>query len=81
MLPINVSTASEKSKTMYKMSNFDRFAFGTLRRWHRIRMLQSIRLKKKKSNTVDTPYLAIEMKAGTTDKEESTAECQKGLSL
>lgn len=43
--------------------------------------------KKKKSNTVDTPYLAIEMKAETTDEEEeveeeeSTAGCQKVLSL
>lgn len=49
-------------------------------------MLQSIRLLKKKSNTVDTPYLAIEMKAETTDEEEveeeeSTAGCQKVLSL
>lgn len=66
----------------FEERNSDKFAtFVTLKRWYRIRIIQSIRLLKK-SNTVDTPYLAIEMKAGTTEKvKESTAECQKLLSL
>lgn len=51
--------------------------FSTLRRRYRIWILHSIRLLKK-SNTVDTTYLVIEMRSRNhRQRTESTAECQK----